>query len=75
MKTASTSTASTPNTADSLGVAQPSRIMPTTQKITSPIGRTYFTNDHSMVSSGGRAMSYCGAALGSILTWTKISTA
>ena len=72
---ASTITPRTPNAAASDGVAMPIRIRPMTQKNTNPSGRMLITVSRIFLPKPIASTEYCGAASGSNLTWTKISTA
>ena len=66
--TARTSTPRTPKAADSVGVAMPRMINPTTANTTSPIGKMFVTTSLSRTPSDTLSTGYCGAASGSSFT-------
>ena len=58
-------TPATPQAADSVGVAHPSMIMPTTRKTMKPIGSTSLTTSIIFSFNGASTTSYAGAEPGS----------
>ena len=65
-KTASRKVASAPDAADSLGVARPTKITPTTMKMMKPTGITCIAAARSFTDHGIRSTSKAGATSGSI---------